>query len=209
MNTKKPESLFQSMEKWIDLYRELHECSHNDAHDAFEDWAEKLRGESADQTTSLFHEAVKASYQEMKAKTDKGIVILHGDTEPKPVSYTNTKGETVTSQPVRNLFGGPLLETGKDPLAFTQGSMDKLAHGEPFQPSFRMITTPAELRANLEKAISDANKYLDELGDVAHPSDLARAKEVKELAEGRLKMLDELEAREKERSGRRLSLVRK
>lgn len=237
MNNQKPESLFQSMEKWIDLYRELHECSHNEAHDAFEDWAEKLRGESADQTTKLFHEAVKASYQEMKAKTDKGIIILHGDTEPKPVSYTNTKGETVTSKPARNLFGGPLLETGKDPLAFkdgynpenvhwgqatvyhkdesvlngviAQGSMDKLAHGEPFQPSFRMIQTPAELRANLEKAISDANKYLDELGDVGHPSDLARAKEVKELAEGRLKMLDELEAREKERSGRRLSLVRK
>lgn len=218
MNTKKPESLFQSMEKWIDLYRELHECSHNEAHDAFEDWAEKLRGESADQTTSLFHEAVKASYQEMKGKTvtSKPVGDRFKDglldptmrhSGPRPTVDMSAGG--MPGLPVRELVGGPLLETGKDPLAFVTGSMDKIVHEEPFRPIYPPVMTPAELRANLEKAISDANKYLDELSDMAHPSDLARAQEVKELATGRLKMLDELEAREKERSGKRLSLVRK
>mgnify|MGYP006360111141 FL=1 len=65
MNNKKPDSLFQSMEKWIDLYRDINTCTHDQAHDAFEAWAEKLRGESSDQTTTLFHEAVKASFEEM------------------------------------------------------------------------------------------------------------------------------------------------
>lgn len=197
MNANKPESLFQSMEKWIDLYRELHECSHNEAHDAFEDWAEKLRGESADQTTSLFHEAVKASYQEMKAKTDKGIVILNSPAEPKAVSYTNTKGETVTSKPLRSLFGGPLLETGQDPLAF----------GEPQTPLPETVPVE-ELRRQAVMTLERNQAYLQN-PELFYDGLADEAKEAVATAEARIKMLDGVIERQKERSGNKLTLKRK
>jgi hypothetical protein len=217
MNTNKADSLFQSMEKWIDLYRDKHGCSHNDAHDAFEAWSDKLRGESADQTTKSFHEAVVSSYNEMR-----GVVVVDTPPEPKQVSYHTQSGLIVASKPpsvvVKGVhlkdskskhagpLGGPILDTGKDPLAFVKGSVDKLEDCEPFFHTPRPVLTPAEVRASLEKVIRDTNKYLDELGDTGHPSDIARTKEAKELAENRLKMIDELEVREKERKGKRLSL---
>jgi hypothetical protein len=213
MNNQKPESLFQSMEKWIDLYRELHECSHNEAHDAFEDWAEKLRGESADQTTKLFHEAVKASYQELlpKGSTIAGRfkdVLLDPTAQhagPRPTVDMSVGG--MPGLPVRELVGGPLLETGKDPLSFKDSYKEESLHWG--QKTIQPVLTPAEVRAQLEKVISQANAYLDELGDIGHPIDIDRTKKMKELAECRLRLIDEVEQRERDRSGKRLSLVRK
>lgn len=255
---KKAASLYQSMDLWIALYRRIHECDHNTAHDAFDEWADALTGEAADQSTTQFHEAVHASYEKMLAEAPKEEppLVQHDlSKQPKvfaPGSFDRHEHKEVRGGPLLELphesrsadhslvkrdilkdwknttfsepgqrqggpVGGPILDTGKDPLSFKDGYNEENVHWgqktvyqkDGFQPIYPPVMKPAELRANLEKVVSDANKYLDELGDVAHPSDLARTQEVKELAEGRLKMLDELEAREKERTGRRLSLARK
>ena len=101
MNNKKPDSLFQSMEKWIDLYRGINTCTHDQAHDAFEAWAEKLRGESSDQTTTLFHEAVKASFEEML----KGV--LQVSSEDGWMERTLNQAKRIPRPSVSEMLGSP------------------------------------------------------------------------------------------------------
>lgn len=195
----KATALYQSMEQWIELYREIHKCSHEAAHDAFEAWAEELIGESVDQTTNAFHEAVKANVVQMQKVSKETVAAEKPKLRKPPQSDVLVAGLVMNDEPFRNLVGGPILETGKDPLSFNDPSVVVMR-----PPTL----TAAEVRGQVEKALNQANERLKELGDAGHPIDVDYAIKAKELAESRLRLIDEVEMRGKERKGT-LSLPQK
>ena len=260
---KKAESLHQSMEAWIDLYKTIHECGHNEAHDAFDEWADKLQGECADQTSNSFHEAVVASHAEMRkgfveehfptgdSPYDKpaDIVIMHGRTLPKSVSYTDTSGKVHTSKPIPNLVGGPLIELsyGKQPqtaiarqhFLATIGERTEVAGVSHRPVTFEPIYNPGPIGGPILDTGRDPLSFKDECDlfsqpvaedDVAntrekaekvieintsflintkhahdHPT-VIKAREVIAVARSFLEMLAGVEQRAKERTGKTLTL---
>ena len=244
---KKAHSLYQSMDRWILLYRRIHECDHNTAHDALDEMADKLTGAAADQSTPQFQEAVDASFEEMKAKhpetvqveamvmtsqgkIDRLTVTPIGDVRGGPLlelphesrsanrsmastnireDWKNTKwsepGQRPGMPPVEAApFGGPILDTGKDPLAFTSNDERRALEQQGYGNARPKMTTE-ETRVHVERIISEQERLYASLTDEL---EMQLVKGNIESARRRLVMLDEVEAREKERKGT-LSLPRK
>lgn len=258
---KKAASLHQSMESWIELYKTIHECNHNDAHDAFDEWTEKLQGESANQTSDAFHDAVVASHAEMRKgfveehfpatvhhchSVKKKLVatgsmdrLVHIDDDiainfkdgvlPKgPIGgplielsygkqpqtaiarqhYIATIGDRtevagvshrpVTFKPVSGPIGGPILDTGRDPLSFKDEA--KLVP----QPMAELDT--ADTREKAEKAIELNTSFLINTKHAPDHPAVTKARGILVSARLFLEILDGVEERAKERTGRVLSL---
>jgi hypothetical protein len=236
---KKAASLHQSMESWIELYKTIHECGHNEAHDAFDEWAEKLEGECANQTSNAFHDAVVASHAEMRKgfveeHFPDGVTVLDKPVQ-RQVSYTDTSGKVHTSKPIPNLVGGPLIELsyGKQPqrrqeVLATFGERTEVC-GISFRPvTFETIESPgpvggpildtgrdplsfkeddvANTREKAEKAIELNTSFLINTKHAPdHPS-VIKAREILAASRSFLEMLDGVAERAKERQGRTLSL---
>lgn len=249
---KKAHSLYQSMDRWILLYRRIHECDHNTAHDALDEMADKLTGAAADQSTPQFQEAVDASYDEMKAKHPKTVQVeamvmtsqgkidrllvtpipepsLHHPS-PRPtsdmsigalrggplleLSYGKQEprrqfgkaefgGPAEVVVPDNAPIGGPILDTGTDPLAFA----DEAKHPAIEPTKLPMIDTADEARKKAEDAIELNTGFLI---NTKHPTDhpsVVKAREVIAAARTFLVMLGGVEERSKER--KTLSLPRK
>lgn len=236
---KKAASLYQSMDLWIALYRRIHECDHNTAHDAFDEWADALKGESADQSTPQFHEAVHTSYEAMLAEAPKEVetpLVHHNHSVSKrifaPGSFDKAVHDDVevvfNKEPVPNLVGGPILETGYDPLSFKDSYKEEnthwgqktvvetdllaledravkelLGYGNPMP----RIDTVEEARKKAENAIEVNTSFLI---NTKHPHDhqsVVKAREVIAAARIFLVMLGGVEERtEQRKSTGRLSL---
>jgi hypothetical protein len=180
MNTVKPDTLFQSMEKWIDLYRESNKCSEDQAHNAFEAWAEKLRDESADQTTKSFHDAVADEVVAMQSRQ------FHQQSKLEQCRLSAKH------------MGGPLIETGEDPLSFAVIR----AEVEPAIPvtSASMVRNQAETDILFNTSFLASTKLpMDHASVVNAQVILAKAKRALELIVG-------VEERAKERKGKTLKL---
>lgn len=231
---KKAHSLYQSMDRWILLYRRIHECDHNTAHDAFDEMADALTGAAADQSTPEFHEAVDASFDALKAKHPKVVeveariklgqnvvdqlTVKHvGDVRGGPLlelSYGKQEprrqfgkaefgGPAVVVVPDNAPIGGPILDTGEDPLAFVEEV--KRPAIEPTK--LPMIDTADEARKKAEDAIELNTGFLI---NTKHPADhpsVVKAREVIAAARTFLVMLGGVEERSKER--KTLSLPKK
>lgn len=76
MNIKQPDSLYQSMGKWLGAYEKIHGCSEDEAFDAFETWREAEVAAGRGMDGASFHENVKAATNEMVSalgyKGDRG-----------------------------------------------------------------------------------------------------------------------------------------
>lgn len=207
-------ALYQSMEKWIELYRDIHKCSHDDAHDAFEAWAEELIGESANQTTNAFHEAVKAKVAEMQKEyiqTFPATVQHHHPETPKVHTLGSMDDLTfdivakhVVHHP-RGPIGGPLLDTGIDPLAFKNGVRESyFPVDKPHVPLPETVSVEEIRRQAVE--ILEKNKAYLESPDLYYGELQDEAKRTVALMEMRIEMLDGVLERRKERDGKPLSL---
>jgi hypothetical protein len=241
--SRKAASLHQSMEQWIDLYRGIHECSHDEAHDAFDEWADKLTGASADQTTAEFHDAVIASCAELKQKQIQAepplpklrggplLELPYGARQPRRLQFGKAEfgGPAEVTFPDNPPIGGPILETGHDPLSFKDSYKEENVHWgqkttyhetdvsaleervvkELLGCSNPMpkIDTAEEARVKAEKAIEVNTSFLV---NTKHPHDhpsVVKAREVIAAARTFLMMLGGVEERTKGR--KTLSLPKK
>lgn len=207
-------ALYKSMEKWIELYRDIHKCSHDEAHDAFEAWAEKLGGESADQGTNAFYEAVKAKVVELQKVFVETFPVSVQHQHPKsPKMHTLGSMDDITFDAVakhvvhhpRGPIGGPLLDTGIDPLSFKDGVRESyFPVDKPHVPLPETVSVE-ELRRQAVEVLERNQAYLesphlycDELKDEAQ-----RTVAVTQL---RIEMLDGVLERQKSRGRKPLSL---
>lgn len=209
MNIKQPDTLFQTMEKWLIAYQAKHNCNEDTALDKFDEMSDTIRASGKGSTATEFHNEVKASLEEMTLK------------KSAPES-------TKLPQHV----GGPLLETGVDPLGFVNGSLDVMGvvlKGRRYneaalekadaaiaelntqtlegsgKAAHKLITHEESIKneiAYLTKTIGQYKSLGDPVKD--HPD-----YETYLLQVGRLEMLEELQKRQQVRTGRILSLPKK
>ena len=92
-------------------------------------------------------------------------------------------------------FGGPILDTGKDPLSFNDGV-------ERIQP----VVTTDVVQAQLKDAIRINQFFLDNKRPNTPEVQITRAKEIIALAEDRLKLIQGVHQRDESRQRKRLSL---
>lgn len=190
MNIKQPDTLFQTMEKWLIAYQAKHNCTEDTALDKFDELSDTIRASGKGSTASAFHNEVKASLEEM---TPKKVSAL-----PQHV-------------------GGPLLETGVDPLSFKgdySRSVPTLPGGLVVPPCAKLFTrTPIETSREVFNAAVTRLEIEEQLElfkgiKTKDPEGEARLKEQIDMLESRLEMIKGVQEREKQRTGRTLTLKR-
>lgn len=236
MNKAQPDTLYQTMEKWLSAYRSLNNCDENKAMDAFDDLSDSIRAAGKGETATAFHSEVIASLKAMAPKKDDVSW-----TSP-PVIGGRRAGDIEASGNLPKHVGGPLLETGVDPLGFVNGSMDVMGIAKQSRRLHEVMdivrplvapepdalekadTIMADLNAqttaglgkaahkliNLEESIQNEIDYLKKMisqcKKLGEPSKEHPLYESYVLRVNRLAMLEELQNRQQARTGRVLSL---
>lgn len=228
MNKSKPDSLFQSMEKWIDLHREIHGGSYNAALDSFETWAaEQRNGQTLN--GSDFHKAVIDGVIRMRSELGRVVMVdeiiveqEEGVTKPTGYAYSTVETTTFANKPKplsamelaaikhevyhpRGPIGGPLLDTGIDPLSFKDGVRHSyMPVDEPHVPLSETLSVE-ELRQQAVEMLERNKAYLASPG-LYYGELQDEAKRAVAIAEMRIEMLDGVIERRKERGGKPLRL---
>ena len=172
MNNTKQESLYQSMEKWIAAYQAKHNVSEDAAHDAFEEWEQKTRANAQEMTTVVFQKAVVASYLEMSP----GVRVEISETAKAEIAAGRTPNPIVIREVAVNAPTPALIPT--PPTAeHTREALLKI------------------IRVNEHYLEMDKKSPLPE-------AFLKDAQEQIELSKQRLKILDEIDERQRSRKGR-------
>lgn len=269
MNIKQPDTLFQTMEKWLIAYQAKYNCTEDTALDKFDEMSDIIRATGKGETATEFHNSVKASLEEITPRKSvtcqvipddyifddfgtKPEIIIGGrracDTEQSRIPQVKVEYHATTGKVVKSSVtpislpahvGGPLLETGVDPLGFVSGSLDFLGIAKKGRTLHEVMTrvpdpdalekadaTILELNAqaaegsgkaarrliNHEESIQIEIDYLVKMVDqykrLGEPDKEHPAYELHMLHVNRLAMLEELQKRQKVRTGRTLTLKR-
>lgn len=239
MNIKQPDTLFQTMEKWLIAYQAKHNCTEDVALDKFDEMSDTIRATGKGETATEFHNSVKASLEEITPRKSvtcqvipddhifddsgtKAEIIISGrracDTEASrtQVEYTTTTGKVVKSSvtpvPLPAHVGGPLLETGVDPLSFGErfpGIVEATVNGQRYQDMVAAKSNtmkPVSHEEVIQIEIDHLNKMIVQYDQLAESAKTQSAHKLYLLHTGRVEMLEGLKSRQQVRTGRVLSL---
>lgn len=225
MNIKQPDTLFQTMEKWLIAYQAKHNCTEDTALDKFDELSDTIRASGKGSTASAFHNEVKASLEELTAKKSVTCQVIPDDhvfdddgSNNAEIIITGRRAcDTEQSRNLPHHVGGPLLETGIDPLSFKgdySRSVPTLPGGVSVPPSAKLFTrTPIETSREVFNAAVTRLEIEEQLelfkGIRSRTTDSNnKLEEQIDMLESRLEMIKGVQEREKQRTGRTLTLKR-
>lgn len=203
MNKAQPDTLFQTMEKWLTAYRSLNNCDENKAMDEFDDLSVSIRAAGKGETATEFHNSIKASLK----------TLLVGKEEPSDYYGKSVPGgrrayDTKPPQDLPQHVGGPLLETGVDPLGFT-GIVEPTVNSRRYQDMVlekSNVMKPLSHEEVIQIEIGYLNKMITQYDQLPESDKTQSAHKSYLLHRGRVEMLEGLKSRQQVRTGRVLSL---